>query len=315
VRRASRAASLLAALAMTPTCKPDLAERTSIVASPRLIAVRAEPPEAAPRAQVTLTALWADPAGASAPAPIAWAFCNARKALGETGPVSAQCLTPAGELLAPLGSGTSVASALPDKGCKNFGPEVPDATKDSPAGRPVDPDATGGYYQPITLTMSAPEGDAVSIASVRLTCGVLGASPEQLAVLAATSHPNENPALAEVLANGAPLADGAELSGAVRLRASWAACAPGDARCTGAEHYATYDASRGAVAPRRESIRVAWYATGGAFAVESNGRGEGDDATFVENEWTPPMGEARLWMVVRDARGGVGWRAFAVRGR
>jgi len=310
------------ALAVAPfclavlACRPELDERTSIVAAPRVLAVRAEPAEAAPRASVTLTALWADPTGEAAP--IDWAFCEARKPLSELGPVAARCLAHGGDAFVPLGSGSAVSGAVPEKACKNFGPEVPDATKDAPAGRPVDPDETGGYYQPVTLAAPGPNGDAFTVGNVRLTCGVVGASPEQLASLAAQSHVNQNPALDVVTADGAtldettvfPVGAGAK----VHLRASWADCAPGAPSCTGAEHFAVYDVGVRAVVPRREAVRVAWYASGGAFDEEANGRDEPDEAPFVENAWTAPAtpGKARLWLVVRDARGGVGWRQYAL---
>jgi hypothetical protein len=315
IRRAL--ATLPFALAVL-ACRPGLDERTSIVTSARILAVRAEPAEAAPRASVTLTALWATPAGDGAAPPIDWAFCEARKPLSELGPVASQCLARGGDAFVALGSGAAVTGAVPDKACKNFGPEVPDATKDAPAGRPVDPDETGGYYQPITLAAPAPSGEAFTVGNVRLTCGVVGASPEQLAQIAAQSHVNQNPALDTVTGGGASLDEAAPFVVAagtnVHFRATWAACAPGAPSCTGAEHFAVYDVGARAVVPRREAVRVAWYASGGAFDIETNGREESDETAFVENDWTAPSapGKGALWLVVRDARGGVGWRQYAV---
>jgi hypothetical protein len=315
IRRALTAATLSFAVL---ACRPGLDERTSIVSSPRILAVRAEPAEAAPRANVTLTALWADPAEGAAAAPIDWAFCEARKPLSELGPVASACLARGGDAFVPLGTGATVSAAVPEKACKNFGPEVPDATKDAPAGRPVDPDETGGYYQPVTLAAPGPSGDAFTVGNVRLTCGVVGASPEQLAQIAAQSHVNQNPSLDAVTADGAALDEHgtfATPAGAkIHLRASWADCAVGAAGCGGAEHFAVYDVGTRAVVARREAVRVAWYASGGELDVQANGRDELDGATFVENDWTAPTttGSVTLWLVVRDARGGVGWRRYAV---
>ena len=168
----------------------------------------------------------------------------------------------------------------------------------------------------MTLAAPGPSGEAFTVGNLRLTCGVVGASPEQLADLAAQSHVNQNPALDTVTADGAPLDEAAPFvvaAGAkVRLHAAWAACNAGMPSCTGAEHFAVYDLASRSVVPRREAVRVAWYASAGAFDVEANGREETDESTFAENDWTAPRapGKATLWLVVRDARGGVGWRRY-----
>ena len=66
----------------------------------------------------------------------------------------------------------------------------------------------------------------------------------------------------------------------------------------------------------REAIRVSWFATGGALDTDTGGRAESEaDQATIENTWTAPAtaGEARLWLVVRDDRGGVGWQGYRVR--
>ena len=69
-------------------CKPDLTDRLSLIDGPRILAVQSQPAEAAPKAQVMLTALMADPTGTVTSAAIDWAFCNQPKPLAELGTVS-----------------------------------------------------------------------------------------------------------------------------------------------------------------------------------------------------------------------------------
>jgi hypothetical protein len=71
-----------------------------------------------------------------------------------------------------------------------------------------------------------------------------------------------------------------------------------------------FDVRAQAIVERRESLRVSWFATAGAFDLDRTGRAEDETESFTENAWTAPD-EARvthLWFVLRDARGGL---AFA----
>jgi hypothetical protein len=307
------------------SCKPDLDDRTSVVREPRVLAVRAEPAEAAPLAAVTLRALVVDVTGEPTGSGLSWAYCDARKPLAELGPVSAECLARQGDFLEPLGSGgpaDAITGTIPAKACRQFGPEVPEAEAGQPAGRPVDPDATGGYYQPVQVVVSAQtatpsaRGDLVALGRARLTCGIVGPTPDQLTDLARRSHPNTNPELdADVVlpadaGGGAPIP--ARAGERIPLRASWAACAPDATTCTGAESYASFDPATQAVRARREGLRLSWFTTAGLLDEDHTGRDEADEATWSDNAWTAPAGAgiAHLWVVLRDDRGGVGWRAY-----
>ena len=73
---------------------------------------------------------------------------------------------------------------------------------------------------------------------------------------------------------------------------------------------------------RRESLRVSWYVTGGQLCSDATGRSEDELAAEVaaagrdeaapsppghtSNCWRAPAsaGEVRLWLVLRDSRGG-----------
>jgi hypothetical protein len=80
--------------------------------------------------------------------------------------------------------------------------------------------------------------------------------------------------------------------------------------CTGSEPYVELDPEKRAIVDRREAIRLSWFATGGDFDHDRTGRAEDDRVPPTsENGWTAPAraGDVRLWVVIRDDRGGVGW--------
>jgi hypothetical protein len=144
----------------------------------------------------------------------------------------------------------------------------------------------------------------------------------------------EDPTSALAVAAGAP----------ITLRVSWPACpaagadvcgdgvcgvdetaddCPADCAaprgCGGAETYLWFDPGARAFVERREEIRVAWFATGGSFATARTGRSEADAAAGApadsDNVWTAPAsaGDVWLWVVIRDARGGVAWSSHRLR--
>ena len=58
-------------------------------------------------------------------------------------------------------------------------------------------------------------------------------------------------------------------------------------------------------------------ATAGTYAEEKTGRTESDpDGVDTSNGWTAPteIGPTRLWVVLRDDRGGVGWSEYVIQG-
>src|SRR5262249_46392906 len=82
-------------------CVPDVEDSDTRVSAPRVLAVRAEPPEAEPRAKVKLSALYADHTGTLSEGKLDWALCLARKSLAELGPISRACLVENGKALDP----------------------------------------------------------------------------------------------------------------------------------------------------------------------------------------------------------------------
>jgi hypothetical protein len=323
----------------TTACLPELDVDESRIASPRIVAVRATPAEVAPGEAVTLEALYVGPDGRITPALLDWARCDARLPLAELGPVSPACLAYEDPALVPLGLGETVAASISRDACRLFGPDPPPAQPGQPAGRVVDPDTTGGYHQPIRVV--EPDDDAVVIAEVHLLCGVAGATQSQAAELRRRRRPNRAPEIETVFAQRA---DGSDVlvdaSSPLVVRAGeivtfevgWPTCPEVDvcgdgicgpdetsadcaddcrtpSGCAGAERYVRFDPETRAIVAEREAMRVAWYTTTGRFEIERSGRAADEPEPYAVSRWVAPEEAtvATIWMVIRDARGGVGW--------
>ena len=304
-----------------------------------MIAVRAEPAEAEPGDAVAFEALVVDASGVVAAPALSWSYCVARKPIAELGAVARACVSGETGALQPLGAGPTSTSKIPNDACRNFGPEVPPPKKGEDPGRPIDPDSSGGYYQPLRLDL---EG-GTTFASARLSCGVAGASSAESAEFRARYHVNVNPSAAGLTVDGADVAEGGTVGvkagASVVMDVSWAPCplvdacgdgvcgadesrasctddcAPAPKGCTGAERYVAYDAESRSVRVRRESLVASWFATGGAFSSDRSGREGTDTATDTRVTFTAPStpGNLHAWVVLRDERGGVGWRSFVLR--
>lgn len=336
---------------MTAACVPEFVDDTTHVTEPRLLAIRFEPAEAAERESVKVMALLAEPAADSQ---VAWSLCLDRKPLSELGPVSPRCLK-SPELDASIGvslgssggSEPTIDAVLPDIACQLFGPQRPDPKAGEPAGRPVDPDATGGFYQPTLAWL----GQTAVLGGIRLTCPLSGATREGLVEFNQRYRRNENPAI-ERLELVRRSGEVSELSAAseaevgagelVELRVMWPACpneaecgdgicGPDEVRaqdasnsallecaedcsvprgCGGAERYVIYDPLAQAVQLRREELVVSWYATAGDFdapRTDSSSLGADENAGSRNGFRAPATGRAKIWAVVRDDRGGASW--------
>lgn len=343
-----RFASTLALL-LSSGCVPDFGVDLSAIREPKLLAIASNPAEAKGEETTTLTALVAVPPGATAP-PVSWSVCLARKPLTELGPVSPACLEPGSATdRIELGAGDSVLAKLPEDTCRLFGPRRPMQTADGPVGRPVDPDITGGFYQPVVATF---EG-APSLGAVRIDCDPANLNRDDALRYRAEYRRNENPRIAKVsyrigsesTEHDLPLDDapvqvrtGSELT----LRTSWDDCPSesscGDGYCTanedkttcaedcgteprgcgGAERYVWYNRETLAIEPRREGITVAWFTSSGTFGSEQTGLAEEEveagGVTSTQNRWVvgEQTGPASIWLVIRDSRGGQSWQTLHV---
>jgi hypothetical protein len=283
-------------------CAPAPGPPPSIVTDVRILALRGDPAEAAPGAAVTVAALVVSPDGTVDAPAVDWARCDAPKPLGENNVVAADCL---GDDVAPLGTGPQVALAIPGDVCAKFGPDTPQPKEGEPPLRPRDPDVTGGFYQPIRgiLPAAAASGaDLVALALERVTCNLAGAPTDVAADFRARYQANRNPDLLDVGGAGGPVAPGAK----VVLDPRWSD--------DSAETFPLYDPVTRTLSDRRETLRLSFYATAGAFAHDRTGFSADDSSVTGANEWTAPSepSTVHLWAVLRDSRGGVDWLSFAL---
>jgi hypothetical protein len=345
IRGTSFLTQLLGVSALS-ACIPEFDEDSSLVETSRILAVRVEPAESEEKQNVTLTALVATPEGGSRLVP-KWAFCSAPKPLTELGPVAQACVeqfssqTP---LLTFLGDGASIGATVPESACRVFGPIPPDAASGDASTRPVDPDETGGFYQPI-LAGASLHDRAPAFGRLRLSCGLTGLSPDEALKYRLGYRNNENPAIAALVATvegtRTELVEGGsfavEPGAEVSFEVSWSecpreascgdgVCSPSEERvecpedcseprgCSGAETFAVFDKQARELGFKREGISVAWYSDVGGFSVPENGVASNDpDTNRTTNTWTAPESErtAHVWVVVRDERGGVGFRSVS----
>ena len=307
---------LLAVTLLASGCLPHFIDDSTRVTGARILAVRAEPAEAKESEPVTLEALVALPPGADPVLPD-WSLCIDRKPLSELGPVSARCLTgpnPGADIATLIDPGPPAVAAVPENACQLFGPDRPEPKPGEPSGRPVDPDASGGFFQPVLAWLGAEP----VLSGVRLGCSLVGAPPDVTKAYSQRYHPNQNPALEplELLRNDGSIEtfdgdEALELGPAerVRLRVKWPEC-PDEGTCGGTERYVVYDALTQTLLDRTESFVVSWYATAGNFAeprTEQAFGGDGEKPGTVNSWSAPTSGTVEVWAVAHDDRGGQSW--------
>jgi len=298
-----RCAVLLAAVAtLASGCDDPLDQRLGLVDAPRVLAVIAQPAEAKPSAMIAYEAVIASPDGPLAIAP-SWGYCTSPKPPTEDNAASTDCV--GGDALIDLGTATTVMGALPAEGCIRFGPDVP------PGGfRPRDPDASGGYYQPVRVASD----DLLAIGLSRIICNLPTAPFDAAARYRAEYVANANPVLDAIALEPStpdpsapdPLAP-ARVPGSsnITLTATWPEAS--------AEPYLYFDTEAQVLVDRREAMRVSWFATSGTLAEDASAVGETDAAVSASTTWrTQATGDAWIWIVLRDSRGGVATRAIHV---
>lgn len=314
-----RAACLLL-LAGPSACIPDRDDHESLVDRARVIAVQMEPAEVAPRGRFSLRALYAG----GEQGDIDWAFCSEQKPLSELGPIAPNCLAPDGAGLSdPFANGLDVSAAMPADACRLFGPDRPPPKMGEPAGRPVDADPSGGFYQPVAL-FDYDQNEA-GLFEARVNCALPGVTREQYTEWTQRYVRNLNPQVdsLEALRDGDVLT--LDESEPLRVRANerielrvWAApCASevdATAACGGAEPYLYYDLASRSLVTRTETLSASWFADAGSFVDARSGFEVADDGALAKNTWTAPRdgGDVTLWVVLRDNRGGVVWRKQSI---
>ncbi len=344
--RVTAVSVLAVAVASLTGCPPNLNDTTSIVSTGAVLAVQASPAEAPPTTPVKYTALVTPTADGGVPR-LVWDYCNARNPLSNLGPINPSCVDPGSAGLVSLGVGLHASGAIPGGACGNFGPNAPPPVDGGAEGgavaQPVDPDATGGYYQPVVSFVNGSAREA-TLYQMRIACGFAGASEAPQGTLTARYHLNTNPEVLSLTAAGVALASAdagaanrAAVGSTLALTAAWPACPLVDRcgdgvcgadesatscavdctnpkGCAGAERYVNLDIASQTVVDQREGIDVSWYATAGSFAQDRTGNARTDDATTSSNSWTAPQapGIVTLWVVLHDDRGGIGWAAYTL---
>ena len=337
---------LLLVLPLLVACNPEFANRFSAVDAPRVLAVQATPAEVAPGSTLSYRMLVVDDHGTVSNPQVDWSFCTHAKPINELNDVAAECFG-TGDFVVPFASGAEATGVLPKNACRQFGPDIPETHAGEPPGRPTDPDSSGGFYQPLILTVQAGGESIATLAETRITCGLANGSGD-LEAYRQRSKANENPELSQVVVTSmgnAVLTDGSDGAPVsvphgqtLTLRASWPTCptvplcgdgmctsgegvadCPDDCTtpvgCTGPEEYAYVDPASSVLSPRHEAMRVSWFATLGEFRDDHTGRLEEEFAqTSSDNTWRAPAtpGLVFMWVVLRDARGGVAWRSYQI---
>ncbi|HEY4102292.1 MAG TPA: hypothetical protein VGM44_00310 [Polyangiaceae bacterium] len=321
---------------------------------PRVLAVRSDPAEALPRVKVAYSSLIVDQSGIAPNPQVTFSYCNQPKPVNELSDVGAECFDTidAGDVV-EFGEGVAPTGSIPAQACSQFGPNVPLTKAGEPPGRPTDPDATGGYFQPVILHVVANHTELDALAETRITCGIASGTVEQLQEYSERTKSNQNPALTAVTVptlGDAPLSEDDGVTTPLTiprgtrqtLRAFWPSCpvaascgdgicSPGEDEtscmadcaknpvgCSGPEPYAYFDPGTFMLIDRHEAMRVSWFASEGSFSSDHTGRSESEyTVTSSDDTWTAPTtpGPVFLWVVLRDDRGGIDWKSFRVQVR
>ena len=269
-------------------CQPDFDRPASRVDQLRVLAVVLDPPEAMPAGRVRAEVLVVGPAGRVIEPTPRWSLCVRRPELAAFNSVADACSLPSEGGLAFLGLGEALEFPVPSTACASFGSEAPPADGEGRLIRPVDPDATGGYYQPIRIDVAG----AVAFGGPRISCALPRASADVVRAFRARYVPNRNPVMLP-LEVGAKTTRGERLRVVVRL-------AEGSR-----ERYVVYDARDGTLGERTENLEARFFTTAGSFSSDA-ASGDGE----LASQLTVPdvSGRMTLWVVVRDERGGIAFQ-------
>lgn len=296
---------------------------------------------------MTYSALLVDRNGVREEGVLVWFQCSGRLPLSELAPISEACLDPNSAENAKFGSGPSASTSVPANACALFGPNPPAPAEGEDPGRPVDADATGGYKVPVLLGVRATSDEDLVLYEERLSCNLSGAPPALSAEFRTRYQLNANPRIRALRAYDAdghvlPLADdgavltppGARLTleaevppcpdtdacgdgvcGIDETRASCPDDCSAPAGCGGSERYLRYDPARRTLVEEREALRFAWYVTGGRLEDERTGIAADSGARRSATGYLTPTaaGDYPLFVVARDARGGVGHSSLQLR--
>ena len=275
-------------------CSPALDDHPWLITQPTIVGWKADPPEVAPGATILLEAVVLDPSAALDATATAWTLCHTPKPPSENRVAAPACLGPAAP---PDAVGNPASIAIPTDACRLFGPDVPQPLPGQPTTRARDADATGGYFQPVTVAL----GGALAVGLERVTCDLPEASLADARAFQVAYHANQNPALVGLTftaRNGGPIDPSAIAPGTrLTIQAAWLAGA--------IEHFPVFDRQSRMIVDTPETLTASWYVTGGALDQPTT---EITDPAAVTTEtgWTAPADivTVEVALVLRDSRGG-----------
>jgi hypothetical protein len=248
-------------------CKPDDELPRTFIDGPQVLAIKADPPSAAPGGSVTVTALVAG-TGGETPS-VSWVVCRRAPRPGEA--INPDCVdTDQADYLEPIGEGTTITATMPN---------------DVTASALGQPDASGGVYLPLVARVTVAGQTLLATYRLRLSDG--GA--------------NQNPVLTGLLlVDAAGVATALDAAAPPTVRAGERLTLQVAVADGSVEMYpAPLDGQSVA-----EMLQTSWFSTAGKFSQE---RSEGPQASTVLelDALLPAPGNAiDLFAVIRDDRGG-----------
>ena len=281
----------LRTLACVPS--PDLDDTR--VRAPRILTVRAEPPESAPgEGAVRFTALVAGPDGTIVTTAFGWAFCSLPRAPTDPTDTSARCLLDGPSLLPIAPRETSVVATIPADACQTVGPETPPIGLTGAPRRAPDPDVTGGYYLPVRATLDEAGAHDVAFARHRIRCARPDVPTDVTRAYAARYAPNRNPVIATLTSAASPSTRGRRVRIAVTVTEA------------SAERYVRIDPFGTEIVDDVEHLDIAWFTNAGSFPQARTAIPAGGATSANELAVAPDAPDrAVVWVVVHDGRGGI----------
>ncbi|HVY41000.1 MAG TPA: hypothetical protein VHM31_23835 [Polyangia bacterium] len=243
----------------------------SFVAGLRVLGIKADPPQLAPGASTTLSALVVDTSGATPAA--SWSQCTLPPLPGQA--VNTDCVEgAAGADLQPIGDGLTIPFVMP---------QVPAASLGGP-------DATGGVYLPLVAAVGAsPQtGSTGSLTAVyRLR-------------LADAGPANTNPSIADVFSvDAAGAMTALDPTAPTPVRAGEALSLTVTFTPDSAQSYTAADG-----ATTTERLTTSWFCTAGNLSFQKTSATQPVTVLHLDQRLPASGAPIDLYAVARDERGG-----------
>ena len=238
----------------------------SFVAGLRVLGMQAEPPQIAPGASTTVTALVVDTDGGAPTS--SWSQCNLPPLPGQT--VNPACVDgSAGGDLQPIGDGLTIPFVMPQVAAASLGA----------------PDATGGVYLPLVAAVSATPQSLTAVYRLRLA----DAAPA-----------NTNPTIVGLFS-----VDAAGAMSALDATAPTTVHA-GDALSLTVtftpDSAQSYTAADGTVTT--ETLTTSWFCTAGDLSFEKTSATQPQTVLHLDQHLPSTGAQIDLYAVAHDERGG-----------